>query len=240
MPRLKMQQMSQLEILDLLDKTPPADSVKVLQDALLEHELSLWKCGFKQIAGVDEVGRGPLAGPVVACACILPKGVVFHGVKDSKSLSAYERKKFRDFLCSHPDVIWALGLVPSEKIDEINILRATLLAMKQAIEALSLKPDFVLVDGRDCPPVEHAKRAIVRGDTLSQSIGAASIIAKVHRDELMDEYHKHYPQYGFDKHKGYGTAFHRKAIETYGLCPIHRLSFGIVKQMHTFEQPTLF
>lgn len=232
--------MTQLEIFDLIEKSPPPDAAKMLSEAQLVHELALWKCGFKLIAGVDEVGRGPLAGPVVACACILPKGVVFHGIKDSKALTHKERKRLSDYLTSHPDVHWAIGLVSPEKIDEINILRATMLAMKQAIDALSVKPDFVLVDGRDCPPTDYARRAVIRGDSVSQSIGAASIIAKVHRDELMDQYHQHFPQYGFDKHKGYGTAYHRKAIEKYGLTPIHRRSFGIVKQQAQLETPTLF
>ncbi len=224
--------MQQLEIFDLLEaKKPPLD-------ALIEHELTLWKSGYKMIAGVDEVGRGPLAGPVVACACILPKGIVFHGIKDSKMLSHEERKRFSDYLTTRPDVIWALGIVSPEKIDEINILRATLLAMKEAIDALSQKPDFVLVDGRDRPPTTIDTQALIKGDTLSQSIGAASIIAKVYRDELMDRYHEQYPHYGFNAHKGYGTAQHKKAIEAHGLCPIHRKTFA--KQEPQKESLTLF
>lgn len=219
--------------LDLLETKQSAN----LPDALVEHELLLWKRGQKYVAGVDEVGRGPLAGPVVACACILPKGVVFHGIKDSKLLSAKERSRLANFLTTHPEVIWALGTVSHEKIDEINILRASLLAMKMAIEALSVKPDFVLVDGRDKPPIEIECRAIIKGDMLSQSIGAASIIAKVHRDAIMDAYHKEYPLYGFDKHKGYATVQHCKAIEKYGQCPIHRQSFT---RIAAIEQPTLF
>ncbi len=232
--------MQQLEIFDLVEKKPPADSVKMMQDALLEHELALWKCGFCQIAGVDEVGRGPLAGPVVACACILPKGVVFHGIKDSKALSANERKRLSDFLTTHPDIHYALSEISHTVIDEINILRATLLAMKQAIESLRKKPDFVLVDGRDVPFVDLPCRAVIRGDAACQCIAAASIIAKVHRDALMDSYHESYPHYGFNKHKGYATAIHRKAIEKYGPSAIHRKSFGIVKQQTHSEVPTLF
>ncbi len=232
--------MSQLEIFDLLDKSPSADSAKMLEEAQLTHEIALWKCGFKQIAGVDEVGRGPLAGPVVACACILPKGVVFHGIKDSKVLSCKERKRLAEYLTTRPDVKWAIGIASAQKIDEVNILRATLLAMKEAVEALSLQPDFVLVDGRDTPPITHSKRAVIKGDTVSQSIGAASIIAKVYRDDLMDQYHAQYPEYGFEKHKGYGTAYHRSAIQKYGLTPIHRRTFGIVKEQAALETPTLF
>lgn len=224
--------------LDIFEKQ--GQNQELVQQALLEQEIALWKCGFKAIAGVDEVGRGPLAGPVVACACILPKGVLFHGVKDSKALEPQERKRLADHLTSHPDIYWAIGLVSAEKIDEINILRATLLAMQEAISTLALKPDFVLIDGRDSPPMDYARRTLIRGDSLSQSIAAASIIAKVHRDALMDEYHNHYPHYGFNKHKGYGTAEHRKAIEKYGLCPIHRRTFGTAKDHANLETPTLF
>jgi len=232
--------MSQLEILDLLEKSTPADSKQMLQDARLVHELALWKCGFKLIAGVDEVGRGPLAGPVVACACIVPKGIVFHSIKDSKLLSADERKRLSDHLTNHPDVTFALGVVDSQKIDEINILRATLLAMKYAIDGLKIKPDFVLVDGRDCPPMDLANRAVIKGDNLSQSIAAASIIAKVYRDDIMDKYHEEFPHYSFDKNKGYATLLHHQAIQEFGLCPIHRRSFGLVKEKIALETPTLF
>lgn len=241
MPPSRTQAMLQLEIFDLLEKkSPPADHAKLLAETLLEREQALWKCGYKAIAGVDEVGRGPLAGPVVACACILPKGVAFHGVKDSKALPASERKRLADFLTTHPDISWALGVVANEKIDQINILRATLLAMQQAIRNLPTKPDFILIDGRDYPPTDLPKQTVVRGDALCQSIAAASIIAKVHRDELMDEYHKQYPQYGFHKHKGYGTKYHLDAIAKYGLCPLHRRSFAPFKQKAKAEEPLLF
>lgn len=233
--------MQQLDIFDSLERTTPDSHAEMLAASLLEREVSLWKSGYNAIAGVDEAGRGPLAGPVVACACILPKGVVFHGVKDSKALSPSERKRLADFLISHPNVSFALGLVSHEKIDEINILRATMLAMRQAIIALPIKPDFVLVDGRDRPPTDFPTMPIVRGDALCQSIAAASIIAKVHRDAIMDDYHKRYPEYGFDKHKGYATAHHLKAIEKHGCCPIHRKSFApIKKEVIKEEAPTLF
>ena len=225
--------MSQLEIFDLLEKSSP----KEFEESLLKHEVELWKSGFTRIAGVDEVGRGPLAGPVVACACILPKGVVFHGIKDSKALDPNERKRLADFLTNHKDVHFSVGVISSEKIDEINILQATLLAMKEALDTLDVEPDFILVDGRDLPPTSIAKCAVIKGDMVSQSIAAASIIAKVLRDELMDEYHRQYPEYGFDKHKGYGTELHRQAIEAHGACPIHRKTFGQVKLQET---PQLF
>lgn len=194
---------------------------------MLTHEIALWKTGFSAIAGVDEVGRGPLAGPVVACACILPKAVVFDGVRDSKTLSPTKRCRIAETLKSHSGVIWALGIVSHEVVDSINILQATLQAMRQAITALSLSPDYILVDGRDTPGTSHPAQAIIKGDSISQSIAAASIIAKVHRDAMMDEYHKLYPEYGFSAHKGYGTKAHRDAIETYGLSPIHRKSFKL-------------
>lgn len=229
--------MSQLDLFARSDD-PPAHKLKAL---LIEHEFALWKKGFTHIAGVDEVGRGPLAGPVVACACILPKGLHFPGVQDSKTLTPKERKRISDFLTTHPDIIWAIGQESAEIIDKINILRATLSAMKKALEALSRKPDYILVDGRDLPPIDLAGRAVIHGDAQSQSIGAASIIAKVYRDELMEkEYHPKYPLYGFDKHKGYGTEAHKEAIEKYGNSPIHRLSFTSVKQQALYDTPTLF
>lgn len=213
--------MPQLDLFDVKRK-----GTSVASDSLLEREVALWKCGYRLIAGVDEVGRGPLAGPVVACACILPRGIAFHGVKDSKSLNPPERKRLADFLISHSDVHYSIACFSHEKVDELNILQATLLAMREALLTLAVAPDFVLVDGRDKPPTDIPTMPIIRGDATCQSIAAASIIAKVHRDELMDEYHKQYPEYGFDKHKGYGTAAHRKAIEQHGPCPIHRKSFA--------------
>jgi ribonuclease HII len=233
--------MSQRNIFDLLENKSDKEQ-GLLQELctdviLLEREVALWREGFQAVAGVDEVGRGPLAGPVVACACILPRGVAFHGIQDSKKLEAGERKRIADILTSHPDIHWAIGIVSSEKIDQINILKATLLAMQQAIRALPVRPDFILVDGRDTPTLELPQQAIIRGDTLSQSIAAASIIAKVRRDEIMDEYHQRYPQYGFNKHKGYGTKAHLDAIQVYGLCPIHRRSFGSLKEAKDQELP---
>lgn len=230
--------MSQFEIFDILQKSSPARQSKDLKSLLLERESELWNCGYNAIAGVDEAGRGPLAGPVVACACILPKGMVFRGVKDSKQLSGIERKRLADLLTSHPDVHWAIGLVSAEKIDQINILRATLLAMQQALRALPSRPDFILVDGKDCPPSDLPQQAVVHGDALSQSIAAASIIAKVRRDEIMEEYHLRWPDYGFNQHKGYGTEAHLQAVQIYGLCPIHRKSFAPFKTVK--EDPLLF
>jgi ribonuclease HII len=200
---------------------------------LLEYEDALWQLGYESVAGVDEVGRGPLAGPVVACACILPKHIAISGITDSKSLSAKQRTELEMLLTSHPEVYFALGIITSEEIDRVNILQATLLAMREAVLALSKKPDYLLVDGRDVPNTEILARAVIRGDSLSQSIAAASIIAKVHRDAMMQEYHRQYPQYGFDKHKGYGTKLHLEAIAKYGITPIHRRSFAPCKGLPT-------
>jgi ribonuclease HII len=232
--------MSQFDIFDVLEENSPAHQSSGAAASLLQYEKALWDFGYKAIAGVDEAGRGPLAGPVVACACILPKGIAFEGVKDSKQLSAVERKRLADLLTGHPEVHWAIGLVSAEKIDQINILRATLLAMQQALRALPSRPDFVLVDGKDCPPINLPKKAIVRGDALSQSIAAASIIAKVRRDEIMNEYHLLWPNYGFDQHKGYGTPGHLRAVQVYGLCPIHRKSFAPFKNKDKKDEPRLF
>lgn len=197
---------------------------------MLVHEQKLWEQGYTAIAGVDEAGRGPLAGPVVACACILPKGVLFEGVRDSKSVAPQGRKKLADFLTNHSQVHWAVGTVCHEVVDQINILQATFLAMQRAVLQLKANCDFILVDGRDFPRFERSNQvipgnALIKGDTLSQSIAAASIIAKVHRDALMQAYHEEFPQYGFDRHKGYGTKGHYAAIDMHGLSPIHRKSF---------------
>ena len=229
--------MLQRNIFDLLENTSEVEHDHSSRESLLEREVVLWRAGFQAVAGVDEVGRGPLAGPVVACACILPKGVAFHCIQDSKKLKACERKRIADILTCHPDIHWAIGIVSSEKIDQINILKATLLAMQQAIHGLPVRPDFVLVDGRDTPTIEIQTLAIIRGDSLSQSIAAASIIAKVRRDEIMNEYHERYPQYGFNKHKGYATKAHLDAIQVYGLCPLHRRSFAQLKQEKDQELP---
>lgn len=184
-----------------------------------------WKEGFSLVAGVDEAGRGPLAGPVVAAACIIPESLVIQRVRDSKTISEKERKLLYCTLTRNQKVTWAVGIIDHEMIDAINILQATLLAMKQAVEALTLTPELVVVDGNTKPSLSIPCRAYVKGDSTIYSISAASIIAKVTRDRIMEEYHKTWPQYGFKKHKGYPTKEHIAAIEKYGLCPIHRRSF---------------
>ncbi|QEM73974.1 ribonuclease HII [Chlamydia abortus] len=186
--------------------------------------------GFSLIAGIDEVGRGPLAGPVVAGACILPRGKVFAGVNDSKKLTPKERGKIRDILVNDPEVYYGLGVVSVERIDEINILEATKEAMAAAIANLPIHPDFLLVDGLHLPHKIPCKK-IIKGDSKSASIAAASILAKEYRDDLMRELHQLYPDYGFDKHKGYGTAAHLAALKAFGPCDCHRKSFAPVRQV---------
>lgn len=176
------------------------------------------------IAGVDEVGRGPLAGPVVAAAVIMPYGVVLSGVKDSKKLTEKTREQVFPKI-NEIALAVSVGVVSHRVIDKINILNATLEAMKQAITTLDPAPDYILVDGIHKVPIHIPQKCIKKGDQLSHSIAAASIIAKVYRDRIMYSYHDIFPEYGLSQHKGYGTVHHRNAIKLYGPTPIHRLSF---------------
>lgn len=196
---------------------------------LLKYERKAQKEGFKVIAGVDEAGRGPLAGPVVAAACILPKNFMLPGINDSKQLTPEKRDTLYQALTTHPDVIYGVGVIDHARIDTINILKATIEAMLHAIAQLSRVPDILLVDGMALPQSQIPSWKLISGDALSLSIGAASIIAKVTRDRLMEEYHKEWPHYGFAQHKGYGTSNHLSAIEQHGPCPIHRRSFEPIK-----------
>lgn len=180
--------------------------------------------GYEYICGIDEAGRGPLAGPVVAGAVILPKDCDILYINDSKQLSAKKREELYDVIMERAKAA-AVGIVSCERIDEINILNATYEAMRQAIEKLRIKPDILLNDAVRIPEVSIPQVPIIKGDAKSISIGAASIIAKVTRDRMMEEYDKLYPQYGFSGHKGYGSAAHIEAIKTYGPCPIHRRTF---------------
>ena len=187
--------------------------------------------GFKAIGGVDEVGRGPLAGPVVAACCILQDGVDLpEGVDDSKKLSRKKRRLIYDQLKEKEGIDWALGIVDATKIDEINILQASHLAMRKAVSKMTKTPDFLLIDGLPVPGFEQKTRSLVKGDSRSVSIAAASILAKEFRDDLMIEASKKYPQYGFEKHMGYGTKMHMAALNEYGPCPLHRRSFAPVKK----------
>lgn len=186
--------------------------------------------GFTCIAGVDEVGRGPLAGPVVAAACILPMEKEFTEINDSKKLTAKQRASIYDELIQNPDVYYGIGVVSETVIDEINILEATKEAMKQAINNLSVRPDLLLVDGLQLK-IEIPCYGIIKGDSKSVSIAAASILAKEYRDNLMRQLHLKYPEYGFDRHKGYGTVQHLDALSRFGPCACHRKSFSPVKRV---------
>ncbi len=192
----------------------------------LVYENALKAQGYSYIAGVDEVGRGPLAGPVVCAAVIMPlaKEELVVGVDDSKKLSEKKREELAEKI-KEKALAYSIVEIDEKAIDEMNILQATRLGMKRAIESLSLTPDVVLTDGNMKIDITLPQKSVIHGDALSYSIGAASIVAKVYRDSLMDEYAKKYPQYGFEKNKGYGTAAHIKGIQEYGLCPIHRRTF---------------
>ncbi|MDD5604175.1 MAG: ribonuclease HII [Eubacteriales bacterium] len=180
--------------------------------------------GYSFIAGIDEAGRGPLAGPVVAAAVILPQGSLITGVNDSKKISEKNRELLYDVI-KNECISWAAGIIDEKEIDSINILNATIKAMYKAIGGLSESPDFLLIDAVKLEKTTIPSESIIRGDALSISVAAASIMAKVTRDRIMREYDKIWPQYGFAAHKGYGTAQHMDAIMKYGLCEIHRRSF---------------
>ena len=192
----------------------------------LQYERALQAQGYTLIAGVDEVGRGPLAGPVVCAAVIMPldEESIIVGVDDSKKLSAKKREQLAEEI-KKSALAYTIVEVSEKDIDEINILEATKLGMKRAIETLEKQPDVVLTDGNMTINIAHKQHSVIHGDALSYSIGAASIIAKVYRDNLMVEYAKLYPHYAFEKNMGYGTAAHIQGIKEHGLCPIHRRTF---------------
>lgn len=189
-----------------------------------EIENDLQKLGYQMVCGVDEAGRGPLAGPVCAAAVILPNNAEIPGLNDSKKLSDKKRRELFPII-QEMAIAYAVVLVDEKTIDEINILQATFMAMEQAVSKLERKPDYVLIDGNKLPNIEISAKAVVHGDSLSASIAAASVLAKVTRDDLMLELAKEYPKYGFEIHKGYGTKAHCAAILENGPCPIHRMTF---------------
>jgi ribonuclease HII len=199
-------------------------------ETLWHYESQAMLKGFKAVAGVDEAGRGPLAGPVVAAAVILPPNGSLKGVDDSKKLTAIKRDEL--FLFIQQNVVcFGVGQASVQEIDEINIYRASQLAMQRAVEALGIKPDFLLTDAMPLPALSSIpQKPLIHGDALSSSIAAASILAKVSRDRMMEEMHAKYPQYGFDGHKGYGTEIHIAALKEHGACPEHRLTFGPVME----------
>jgi len=197
----------------------------------LSLESALHTRGLKWVAGVDEAGRGPLAGPVSAAAVILPRGYVLDGLDDSKKLTAAKRERLYDALIESERVLWSVALVEAAEIDSLNILRATHLAMRKALLGLSQAPDHCLIDGlpiRDCP---FPHDGIVKGDGISLSIAAASVIAKVTRDRVMKGLDVEFPEYGFARHQGYGTKEHLEALRVHGPCLHHRRSFQPVAQL---------
>lgn len=215
-----------------------------------DYERKLIKSGFSRICGIDEVGRGPLAGPVVACAVAIDSDLIkspesaswWIKIRDSKKLSAARREKWHKFLTERAKIKWAIGIVSEKIIDEINILEATKLAMEKALKNLAAtfastrsnrsEPDFLLIDGNfTLEKFDLNQKAVPQGDEKIISVAAASIIAKVTRDRMMIEYHKKYPAYCFDKHKGYGTKLHFEMIKKHGPCPIHRRSFEPIKSL---------
>lgn len=197
---------------------------------LYEFDESLYKKGFKALAGLDEAGRGPLAGPVVASAVMLCYDKKINGINDSKILSEKQRERLFHLILEN-SISVGIGIVDAEIIDEINILRATRLAMMLALKDLSREPDLLLIDALALPAINIKQMPVIRGDAKSASIAAASIIAKVIRDAIMALYHDKYPQYGFDKHKGYPTKEHIRRLNIHGPCQIHRKSFNSVSDL---------
>lgn len=190
----------------------------------LEFENLAYEKGYKYVCGVDEAGRGPLAGPVCAAAVILPPGLILEGVNDSKKLTEKKREKLFDVIIDNA-LAYSIAYGSVEEIEEINILNATMNAMKRAVEGLQIPADFAYIDGNRTPELNIPCEYIIKGDARSMSVAAASILAKVSRDRLLLEYAKEYPQYCFEKHKGYGTKLHTDMIKEYGPCPVHRMSF---------------
>lgn len=189
-----------------------------------EFEEKAWQNGYSAVCGVDEAGRGPLAGPVCAAAVILPAGIVIEGLNDSKKLSEKKREALFDIIAENA-VSWSVSLVDEKTIDEINILQATYRAMRQAVEGLPHPADFAYIDGNRMEGMGLPHECVVSGDARIPSVAAASIVAKVTRDRLMRDFAVRYPVYGFERHKGYGSRAHHEALLQYGPCPIHRRTF---------------
>jgi ribonuclease HII len=206
---------------------------------LLRRERALWRAGVRYVAGVDEVGIGPLAGPVIAAAVVFPIGKSLIGVNDSKRLDPETRTALAVSIRTSAIGV-AIGAATVAEIDELNVYHAGLLAMQRAVRALTVSPDHILVDARTIPGLSVHQEAIVRGDQTNFSIAAASIVAKTHRDQLMVELDRQYPQYGFSRHKGYATAEHQAAIRRHGLCPLHRQSYAYLKELQGQYSPRFY
>lgn len=196
---------------------------------LLEYERDLYKKGIELIAGIDEVGRGPLCGPVVACACILPKNYHLDGLNDSKKLSEKKREELYEILIKDA-ISYGVGVISPKRIDEINILEATKEAMREAVNNLSVSPEHLLIDAVKLD-IDIPSTSIIKGDALSASIAAASIIAKVVRDRMMIELGELYPEYGYERHKGYGTKAHIEAVKKYGVKDFYRFTFAPISDL---------
>ena len=197
----------------------------------MEKEMEIRAKGFTAVCGIDEAGRGPLAGPVVAAAVILPEDIQLPGVNDSKKITEKKREILFDFVKEHA-LAYGIGEASETEIDEINILQATFLAMRRAVEALQIPADYALVDGNRIQGLPVPAETVIGGDGKVLSIAAASILAKVTRDRYMRDMAAQYPEYGFEKHKGYGTKAHYAAIEQYGICPLHRKTFFFFLMNH--------
>ena len=202
--------------------TPEEEKERILK--MHERENELRGAGIKYIAGVDEAGRGPLAGPVFAAAVILKENEIIEGLNDSKKLSEKRREALFDVICEKA-IAYSICAVDEKRIDAINILNATMEAMSGAVKQLEIMPEYVLIDGNKCPEIDIPCESLVKGDSKSASIAAASILAKVSRDRYITEIADQYPEYGFGKHKGYGTKAHTEAILAHGPCEIHRRTF---------------
>jgi ribonuclease HII len=199
----------------------------------LRFEKHLWSTGIPIVAGIDEAGRGPLAGPVVAAAAVLPAEFSLPGLNDSKQLAEAVREQFFEALTAPGKLVcYGIGIAEPAEIDRLNILRATFLAMERAITALPIQPDHLLIDGLPVPVFRQPQTALVGGDGKSKSIAAASVIAKVTRDRMMRKWHSEFPQYDFENNKGYGTPAHLESLQIHGPCAIHRRSFAPVAQTY--------
>lgn len=194
-------------------------------------ENQAYELGYQTVIGIDEAGRGPLAGPVVAAACYIAPGAELEGIQDSKQLSPSVRREVYEKLIRHPQVVFAIGIIEASIIDSTNILQAAMQAMLLAVNNLSVKADYLLIDGNYFPRTTLPGLALVRGDERSLSIAAASIIAKETRDDIMIEYHKKWPSHGFDFNKGYATREHIMAVKIHGVTPIHRMSFEPIRSL---------
>ena len=224
-----------------MSRRGPAESIQrrefCRQQQMLIHEAALREDGYHSIAGVDEAGRGPLAGPVVAAAVILRWDTSIPGINDSKKLSEPRRESLYEEICTKA-AGYGVGVASRETIDRVNILRASLEAMKMAVLRLAIEPDFLLIDGPYLPDLNLSMKALPRGDSLSLSIAAASIVAKVTRDRIMRKLDRLYPQYGFVRNKGYPTPEHLAALSRFGPCEIHRRSFRpVAEKLHQLDIP---